>query len=363
MQALTLALTGFLDNMAETSLNRAMEENFRPTLNDVALAAGVSTATVSRCLNEPDRVVQATRERVMRAVEELGYTPNFGGQALALKTTRTVGAVIPTMENAIFARGLQSFQETLSDAGVTLLVASSGYDAEQEEKQVRALVGRGADGLLLIGSAHLERTLEFLKRRRIPSVFAWSLGLGPDYFVGFDNRAAAAAMAAHVIGLGHRKIAMIAGITAMNDRAADRVAGVRDAMRDAGIDPASLTVVEAAYTFDDSGHAFEQLTRHNGRPTAVICGNDVLAAGALSRAKALGISVPDEMSITGFDDIDIATIVEPALTTIHVPHRRMGTAAAEQLLRLIAGDRPEPIIEIETELILRASLAPPPQAR
>ena len=119
-----------------------------PTLEDVAAQSGVSTATVSRCLNSPGQVSKSTRERVMQAVSDLGYAPNFGARALAAKRTNTFGAIIPTMENAIFARGLQAFQDELREHGVTLLVASSSYSPDQEEEQIRSLVTRGADALL-----------------------------------------------------------------------------------------------------------------------------------------------------------------------------------------------------------------------
>ncbi|MFP1631157.1 LacI family DNA-binding transcriptional regulator [Zhengella sp. ZM62] len=337
-----------------------MKDSPRPTLSDVARAAGVSTATVSRCLNEPGLVVQATRERVLRAVEELGYTPDFSGRALASRRTNTVGAVIPTMENAIFARGIQAFQEALSAAGVTLLVASSGYDPEQEALQVRTLIGRGADGLLLIGAARPASTYELLKRRDMPFVLAWNLGASDDPFVGFDNADAAAQMTRKVLEMGHRDIAMIAGVTAMNDRAADRVSGVRRALREAGIDADALPVIEAPYSFEDGSRAFEALMQRHPRPTAVICGNDVLAVGAIKRARSMGMSVPGDVSITGFDDIDIASFVTPALTTVHVPHRRMGTAAAHLLLQLIAGESAKRRVEIDVEMRMRGSLGPAP---
>jgi LacI family transcriptional regulator, galactose operon repressor len=338
-----------------------MNESHRPTLDDVAKTAGVSTATVSRCLNNPGQVVPATRNRVMQAVEALGYMPNFGGRALASRRTNTVGAVIPTMENAIFARGVQAFQEALSDAGVTLLVASSGYDSDREAEQIRTLAERGADGLLLIGSARPQSTYDFLRRREIPYVLAWNLGDTVDHFIGFNNCRAAAALAEKIIEFGHRNIAMIAGITAMNDRAADRVKGVREALRKAGLNPSALPIIEAPYTHEDGSQAFAELMQLGRRPTAVVCGNDVLAVGALSGAKALGLRVPDDVSITGFDDIDIAGFVEPALTTVHVPHRRMGAVAAQQLLKLIAGETADPAIEIPTEIIERDSLGPPPE--
>lgn len=330
----------------------------RPTLDDVAQAAGVSTATVSRCLNTPDRVVASTRERVMDAVKALGYTPDFGGRALASRKTHTIGAIIPTMDNAIFARGLQSFQEALSLAGRTLLVASSGYDPAREREQMEVMAGRGADGLLLIGSARPAESVEFLRRRGIPFLSAWNLGGPEGYFVGFDNRAAAAGLTDRVIACGHRNIAMIAGISYMNDRAADRIAGVRAAAAAAGI--SELPVIEAAYDFDEAADAFGRLMQATPRPTAVICGNDILAVGAMLKARELGLRVPQDVSITGFDDIDIAAVVEPKLTTVRVPHRRMGRAAAETLLKLINGEPAERLIEIPTSIIERATLAPPP---
>jgi LacI family transcriptional regulator len=133
-----------------------MNANGLPTLRHVARRAGVSTATVSRCLNAPDRVRPETRARVEAAVAELGYTPNFGARALASKRTNTIGAIIPTMESAIFALGLQALQDELSESGVILLIATSRYDPEREARQVRALLGRGVDGLVLIGEARPE---------------------------------------------------------------------------------------------------------------------------------------------------------------------------------------------------------------
>ena len=332
--------------------------SFRSKLEDVAKMAGVSTATVSRCLNEPGKVTEKTRERVMNAVDALGYTPHFGAKALASRKTRTVGAVIPTMDNAIFARGLQAFQEALAAAGVTLLVSSSGYDAEQEADQIRVLVTRGAEGVLLIGTARLAKAYEFLARSKTPYVIAWALSDRQEPCVGFDNLAAAQAMAQRVLTLGHREIAMISGITAMNDRAASRVSGVRAALANAGLDPDRLRVEEVRYAFKDAVQAFDRLIEQDLRPTAIICGNDVLGVGAISAAKRRGLRVPEDISITGFDDIDIAAHVEPGLTTVHVPHERMGAGAAAALLALIEGKTWGTTVCIETTIIERGSLGP-----
>jgi len=339
-------------------MNRNTASADVPTLADVARAAGVSTATVSRCLNSPGQVGVATRDRVMAAVTALGYAPNFSARSLAAKHTDTVGAVIPTMENAVFARGIQAFQEGLGQHGKTLLIASSAFRRELEEEQVRALVARGADALLLIGYDRAPELYAFLKRRRIPFLVAWSHDPAQAIpAIGFDNRAAMAALAREVIGRGHRNIACLSAPVVDNDRARGRIEGIRDAMRAAGLAPETLTVLETPYGIETGAAAFRQLRAAHPDVTAVMCVNDVLAAGALRAARDLGLQVPGDVSITGFDDIELATLVEPALATVHVPHREMGRRAAEMLVAMACGADPEST-ELPTDLRLRASLGP-----
>ncbi|WP_050927678.1 LacI family DNA-binding transcriptional regulator [Aestuariivita boseongensis] len=332
-----------------------------PTLEDVAARSGVSTATVSRCLNTPSQVSATTRERVMRAVSDLGYAPNFGARALAAKRTNTFGAIIPTMENAIFARGLQAFQDELGENGVTLLVASSSYSPQQEEEQIRSLVARGADALLLIGQDRTPKTYAFLDKRKIPYVVAWVFDrTNTRPSIGFDNRQAMKALADEVLEMGHRHLGVITAEREGNDRARGRFEGICDAARDHGINPDSLAVEETTYAIDNGAQAFARLMACTPRPTAVLCGNDVFAAGALMMARKMGLRVPEDVSITGFDDIELAEIVTPALTTVHVPHREMGRRAAQKLLSLRAGDDPGPSIELATTIQWRESLGPAP---
>ena len=332
----------------------------RPTLEDVAGMAGVSTATVSRVLNEPERVTAKTRSRVEAAVAHFDYTPHFGGRALASNRTNTVGAVIPTMENAIFARGLQALQEALAADGVTLVVATSNYDPEREAEQIRALLGRGVDGLVLIGESRDPALHAMLERRGVPFVLVWSWR--PDCpwpCVGFDNRAAARALAERVLDLGHRHIAMIAGVTRGNDRATARVEGVRASLAARGLQLDDSNLVETPYHLEAGAQAARRLLAATPRPTAIVCGNDVLAAGALTAIRGLGLKAPSDVSVTGFDDIDLAHVLDPSLTTVHVPHRRMGQAAAKLLLRLRDRNGETNNVVFETALMERGSLAPP----
>jgi len=332
-----------------------------PTLHDVARLAGVSTATVSRCLNTPDKVVLSTRERVERAVQELGYAPNFGARAMASRRTNTIAAIIPTMENAIFAKGLQAFQEELHRHGFTLLVASSSYDPDIEAQQITTMVSRGADAILVIGHDRDPKIYEWLKRQNVPVVAAWTYTPATALAsVGFDNCAAMKELCQRVIDLGHRDIAFVAPPVDDNDRARGRLRGITMAMDDAGLSPSRLSVVECPYGIDEGARAFRRLMADATPPSAIICGNDVLAVGAIKAAREMGIEVPAQVSITGFDGIELSLAVSPPLTTVNVPHQEMGRLAAEMLVEMLQSGQPGRNIRLATTIQPGGSLAPPP---
>lgn len=339
-----------------------MKKGDKPTISDVAHLAGVSTASVSRFFNSPDMLVENTRVRIQEAVDQLNYMPNFSGKALASNQTNTIGAVIPTMENAIFARALQAFQERLEQAGITLLVSSSGYDSDIEAAQIRKLIGNGADGLMLIGAERDHGIHDFLQQRGVPFVIAWTTPFDTSIkTIGFDNQLAAREIAKKVLDFGHRRIGIIGGLTEHNDRARQRIKGYIEAARSVGISMPSDMILERAYSLDEGQDAMRQLMAQDPAPTAILCGNDVLAAAAIRAARSLGLSVPDDVSIVGFDDIDLATVVDPGLTTVHVPHRRMGIAAAETLIAMRKKEPVESTI-LETTIVERESLGPAPAA-
>lgn len=333
-----------------------------PTIDDVARKAGVSTATVSRCLNTPDRVTATTRMRVLDVVRQLGYAPHFGAKAMAAKSTSTVGAIIPTMDNAIFARGLQALQEELGHNGFTLLVASSSYRPDLEEKQIRTLLARGADALFLIGLDRTNDVYSYLKRRNVPTVVAWNYRNDHIFpTVGFNNTLAMTELAKQVFALGHKRIGIISAPTHNNDRARERVAAVLETATENNIPATSIRVIETHYSIDNGTNAFLSMMENDDRPTAIICGNDVLAVGAIKGARTLGMSVPGDVSITGFDDIELAQVAEPALTTVHVPHRKMGQLAAKLLMASMSGEGALGGQCLETYVVMRQSLADAPK--
>lgn len=331
-----------------------------PTLEDVAREAEVSTASVSRYLNTPDLVRSVRKEKIEAAIAALGYVPHGAARALASQRTQTIGAVIPTLDNAIFARGVQSFQRRLHSESFTLLLASFDYDLEDEVRQVDALLTRGVDALLLVGCMHSPKLYERLDKKGLPYVHTWAFDRsGAKPCVGFDNRLAAKRAASYLIDIGHSAVALVAGITEGNDRASERAVGVREALEERGLALLPEYYLEKPYDVAEGRSAMRQLLAQNVPPTAVICGNDVLAMGALLECQARGVSVPQQISITGFDDLPLTSHLQPSLTTLHVPAGEMGRRAAEYLLARL-GDVPMPdSTELEVGLIVRGTTAPP----
>jgi LacI family transcriptional regulator len=336
-----------------------------PTVDDVARAAGVSTATVSRTLNQPESVRPALRARVLAAVQQLGYVAHAGARALTLRRSGTVGVVVPTIDNAIFAQGLQAFQRRLADAGMLVLLAFSDYDPEQEEAQAQALLSRGVDALALTGLSQRTELMALLAQRGLPWVHtgAWPAPEGRAC-VGFRNRAAMVRSVQYLLDLGHRRIGMVAGVTAHNDRAAERVAGVREALAAAGLSLPEAWLVESRYTLQHARAAMRRLLDAQPAPTAVLCGNDVLAFGAMLECADRGVAVPQAMSVLGFDDLELARQWRPALTTVQVRTELMWTLAADYLLARLDGRLDQAVQqEITVELVVRESTAAAPPGR
>ena len=330
-----------------------------PTLGDVARHAAVSTATVSRYFSNPEKVKPAMRMRVQAAVSALGYTPHGAARALASHRSNTIGAVIPTLDNAIFATVVQTLQKELAQRGKTLLLAASNYDLEHERDQIENLVVRGIDGLMLTGEGRDPALYELLDRRAIRYVSTYvHHPNSPHPTIGFDNRRAMHRVIEYLLHLGHKSFAMIAGITQGNDRASARILGVRDALKRAGLRLEPARVIECPYSVAAGRDALRQLTALPPPPTAVVCGNDVLAFGAVLEAAALGIAVPKDLSITGFDDLDLAREIPPGLTTIHAPLEEMGRRTAAYLLGGGPVDDGPPHIELPADLVVRGSTGP-----
>lgn len=331
----------------------------RVRVEDVARAAGVSGATVSRALNRAGPVSEEIRRRIEQAVLELGYVPNGAARALASQRAHTIGAIVPTLENTNFSITAEAAQQRLMDAGYGFMVASTGYQPERESDHIQSLVAHGVDGLILVGARRDPELLQFLRARHVPFVVTWTLAGEDCTSVGFDNAEAARRLTDHLLNLGHRHICVIAGLTANNDRAAARLEGVRQAMGERGLEVPKELLIERPYRIAEGQFALRALITTRPRPTAVVCGNDQLAFGALIECGRHGLSVPRDMSIVGFDDLEFASQIVLSLTTIRVPAEEIGRRAAEVLLAKINGEPAATANEVPVSLIVRESSAPP----
>ena len=273
----------------------------------------------------------------MAAVTQLDYQPDAAARALASGRTHTVGCVIPTLDHAIFARSTQAMQTTLAQAGYQLLVASHEYDPVTEFELVRALQQRGVDALVLVGTDHAPRLWKALSAWRKPTLLTWSCDPRLPS-LGFDNEGAAQMAASHLLELGHRYIGVISGLTAHNDRARSRIDGVRKSLTQAGMSLPANFITEQAFSLEGGRLGLRQLMRLRHKPTAIFCGNDLLAVGAMLEAERMGLDVPSDLSICGIDNLEISEAINPGLTTVSLPTQDLGRIAAQFMLSAISGE-------------------------
>jgi LacI family transcriptional regulator len=333
-------------------------------LRDVARAAGVSTATVSRAINNPDVVSAEIRQRVVAVIQTLGWVPDGAARALSTRRSGAIGAIFPTMTHGDFARATAAIQAELQGHGQTLLLACSNYDLDQEYQQARQLIERGVDGLILVGENHHSLLLELLQRRRIPFVntFVYSPA-SHGTCIGPDNRKALFELASYLAGLGHRVFGVLAQSTHNNDRAVARLAGIRAALAERGLAVRPQHFAMGEWTIAEGKAMFRRIMAAAPRPTAVICGNAYLAVGAVLESMAMGLSVPDELSIVGYDDIELMNELPVRVTTVKVNGEDIGRHAARFLLGAIEGKPADVAFEWGAEIIVRDSSGPAPKAK
>jgi LacI family transcriptional regulator len=338
-----------------------MNRRSSPKLRDVARAAGVSLSTASRALADTELVRLGTRERVREAANMLGYLPHGAARALASRRSRTIGAVFPPVDNPIFAAATQALAHELAESGYTLLLATHEFDPAAELRATRTLLERGVDGLVLVGMDHDPELYRLIAQAAVPYELTWSVDPGRyHYCVGVAHRVASVRVTQHLLDLGHREFAVIAGRTAHNDRARERLAGVREALAAHGIELAPGRIVETEFSLAHGRRAFLELADRGQRFTALVCSNDVLALGAMTECLRRGVRIPGELSVAGFDDIDMAGEFTPALTTVHVPAAEIGRLAAERMLARLAGHQVPKIEEVRAEVLIRGSTGRPP---
>ena len=295
----------------------------------VAKAANVSPSTVSRYFNHPELVKLVTRRRIETAVRKQGYIRNRAAQTIHGIRSGTIGVIVPTLDHAIFAEVVQSFSDTVTEQGFTILLASHGYDQQREYAILRKMLEHRVDGIVLTGLDHDDAVFRLIDSQTIPSILMWNYADDARYpSIGSDNNSAGSMIAEHLLSQGHRDIACMFPPTCGNDRAQARFLAVMQTLTDAGVSVPDIWQLTTVYSISDSKRDTLELLSRTDRPTAIICGNDILATGALYGAAAAGLRVPDDISITGIGDFKGSAEIEPAcLTTVRIPAKRIGHEA------------------------------------
>ena len=331
-----------------------------PTIKDVAERAGCGIATVSRVLNGTGSASAATRERVLQAAEALGFEFNALGRSLQSSSTKTIGCVVPSLANPVFADAVQGAQEVALAAGYQLLLACSNYDEELEFHAIRTLLAKQVDALVLtVSNAEDSRSLDLVKARQVPCCLMFNSATASFPSWAVDNRAAAASVARAFAAAGHRHTGFLALRFNGSDRSRQRYEGFVEACRAEGMDePALLEISE------QEGQLLElldALLARQTRLTALFASNDLLALAAMKAARGLGRRVPQDLSIAGFDGIVTGLIVEPNLATVVTDPRAMGEGATRTVLARLAGAPlphvPDPALSFEFRP--GGTLAPP----
>lgn len=320
----------------------------RPTLHDVADAAGVTRITVSRFIRQPGLVAEPTAARIRDAIAQTGYVPNQQAGHLASGASRLVAALIPNVGHSIFAETIQGLTEGLRESAYEVLLLSTGYSLEREEAQLLALTGWAPGAIIVTGRQHTSRALNLLREAQasgIPVVEIWDnpgvrVPSGGFAQIGFDHFAAGQAMARHLMEHGHRSLAYVDSGVATDFRAHERGEGFVSEAKAQGVH-VKLWRAEQGDAFDAGRAVLARLMAVKRQaPTAAAFANDHLACGALMEATRLGIPVPDDLSLLGFGDFPIGRQMVPALSTVRPPIAEIGSAAAEAVLRALSDTQP-----------------------
>jgi LacI family transcriptional regulator len=335
------------------------------SITEVARRAGVSPATASRVVSEADYPVSAAaRTRVLEAARDLDYVPNALARGLLKSRVPVVAVIVHDITDPYFAEVVRGVEDAASAAGYLVITCSSERDAERERSYVRLLRSMQAAAVVFAGSGLDDPALNEEMNRHLAAMRADGAAVvhlsphaGGEPEVGVDNAAGIAAMVAALVELGHREIAFLAGPRSLFV-ARERLAGYRHGLEAAGIAYVERLVVRTAFDADGGALGVDTLREAGARFTAVCCANDLLAIGALQRLASLGVAVPGEVSVAGFDDISTAALIAPGLSTVRLPLRELGRLGFERADAMLAGDEPAHV-RLPTTVVMRGSTAAP----
>ena len=326
------------------------------TIRDVAKLAGVSTATISRVINSPKTVREKTREKVTQAMKTCNYKYNALARGFVTKQSNTIGLIIPTINNPVFAESTRGVQDYANHQKIQVILGNTYYQYDLEESLVETLREKQVDGLIITTTNPRGAILKNLLDEGFPFVLLYStVKKGPLSAVGIDNYKGGYRATEHLVKLGHDRIGMVAGNFSRSDRSFHRWHGYRQCLKNHGIPYDKDLLAQTDYSLTGGKDSVKKLLFLQNPVTAVFCSNDYLALGAMKGARELGLNLPTDLSIVGFDDIQIASYVIPELTTIRQPAYEMGKLGARLLFQRI-GNQSNPVqLMLESSLIVRES--------
>ncbi len=333
------------------------------TLRDIAKKVGVHTSTVSRVLN-PEAGAKVSREvalKVTRAAEELGYSLNPFARSLKTNQSFTIGVLIPDLTDPLFPPIMRGIEDTLSAAGYTAILANSDNDPEHERKGFETMRARKVDGLVLATAKRQDPLVATCLARKIPLVLVnREVDDHAVPAVVNDDAGGMRLITEHVISLGHRRIGHIAGPQSLST-GVNRLSGYLAAMRAHGLEVRDEDIIEAkAFTEAAGQSAAEKLLASDPELTAIVTANDMVALGVYDALAARGLRCPEDVSVTGFNDIPFADKFKPPITTVRIQKFEMGAEAARMILRMIKGEgMPGMTMLLRPTLVVRGSTAPP----
>jgi LacI family transcriptional regulator, galactose operon repressor len=333
-------------------------------IREIAKRAKVSTATVSRAINRVPTVDPQLAKRVWKIVEELGYYPNTQARALVSGRTRIFGLIVSDMTNPFFPEIVQSFEDIAVQHNYEILLTSTVHDTKRMETSVRRMIERRVDGVAILTFGMEESLLEGLRFRKVPLVF---VDVGPALpricNIKIDYQRGIRQAVQHLAALRHEKVAFITGPLLLQS-SATRKAAFEGSLREIGMHVDPQLILEGDHTMEGGMRALAELTKRATLPTAVMCSNDMTAIGVMREAYERGISVPQELSVIGFDDVRLSRFFIPPLTTIQMSQVEIARLAFKALLAEVERETPAPKgteYVLKTDLVLRKSTALAPQ--
>ena len=328
----------------------------QPTMNDVAEKAGVSKATVSHVLNNTRFVEESTKQRVLKAIKELGYRPSVAARSLTTNRTQTIGVIVSDVSNHFFAEVLRGIEDTLRPQNYSIIVCNTNEILEREADYLDLLLRHRVDGIIAAATSQPWIELNIAEVQHTPIVFVDRVFDNLEgYYVGVDNRSGAYQGTQHLIHCGYRKIGILAGLERLSTMR-ERQEGYLQALKDAGLPIAQKWIVPSPLSIEGGRQAMRELLGLSDVPEAVFINNKLLALGALLELQESGINCPEDIGIVSFDDHPWATVSCPPLTVVRQPTRRIGQSAAEIIIALINNSPvAEKRIIFECEIIVRQS--------